>query len=373
MEKDFEKEFMDYINAYGKKYVLFNSEYSCYSEFENRLIDEVSSYMDILIKRMSDAREISPEIHVYCLQEDVVNAFCFVKNHNYYIGINSASYVELIRKTDILSYYLTRNNNYYYYKNRDASEVRVVLWTKAIDMMLAHEYMHIILGHCDVICKNKAFLWEIDLEGVQTESENFDEKQRQALELFADEFAAKDAAWKIMSLKGGIEEIKYELLNYYLAVFLVFSIFYNYNNIDSTHPLLGVRFHSILSTVDDTIYNALNVTDKEAQIQNIDSVIDEFMSIIQKFPNLFAVDVMKGLGELDIDKHYIELYNIASDIVKITNKKAIYPIDEFQKMGDGILEKIDDERAILSFAAQMGMSYDDACELIHRMYETRGI
>ena len=68
-------------------------------------------------------------------------------------------------------------------------------------------------------------------------------------------------------IKEDFVKIKYELLNYYLSVLLVFSIFHNYSANDITHPKLGIRLHSIIAAVDDTIVKGLNAPDPEIQIE----------------------------------------------------------------------------------------------------------
>lgn len=370
MEKDnYKNEFLDYLNQNKSgKHEIFDVDESEYSHFENTLIQSASTIIDELIQKMSEGRGISPNIHVFCVKNEIVNAFCFVTNGHYYIGIHSATYVELIRRTQILSDYLVQNEYYEYYQNKNVSEVQAILWTYAFKMILVHEYMHIILGHCDTICTERAFLWESD-DIKENPLGTFNTLSLQAIEMFADQFSAIDAAWQIM-IKEDFVKIKYELLNYYLSVLLVFSIFYNYSGNDITHPKLGLRLHSIIAAVDDTIVKGLNAPDPEIQIEKIDTIINVFMEIAQQFPRLFAYDIVTELGVDDFDKEYIELYNMAAEIVKVTNLKAAYPIDEFEKMDISTLELLDWERDMLWNAQQSGMSYDEACELIAKMRST---
>lgn len=280
---------------------------------------------------MSRGRGISASIHVFCIEKEEVNAFCFKTNQHYYIGIYSATYVELIRRTQILTNYLIRDSHWEYYKNRDVEKIQASLWTYAFKMILVHEYMHIILGHCDTICKEKAFMWEISNSVNGDISEDYSRMELQAMEMFADEFAAMDAAAQILSRTNNIEEIKFELLNFYLAELLMFSIFYSYQEIENTHPRLGVRLYYIASAIDDTFVRNLDVPDPEIQVEKIDAIIDVFMEIARQFPRLFAYDIVADIAVEDIDKDYMELYNIAADVVKITNQQAIYPINEFEK------------------------------------------
>lgn len=93
------------------------------------------------------------------------------------------------------------------------------------------------------------------------------------------------------------------------------------------------------------------------------------MEIVQQFPRLFSYDIVTELGLEDFDKEYIELYNAAADIVKITNLNAVYPINEFEKMDESTLEQLEVEREILWKAQQNGLSYEEACEQIEKRYE----
>lgn len=364
----FEKEFLEYLNKNAKyNYKIFDKTKSEYSFFENELICSVSDMANDLVNKMSEGRAILPEIHVFCVENELVNAFCFITNNHYYIGIHSATYVELIRRTQILADYLVQNSHWDCYQNKDVADVQALLWTYAFKMILAHEYMHIILGHCDTICADMAFLWENDNDEKKKLSDELKKIDLQAMEMFADEFSAMDTAWQILAAnETDIEKIKYELLNYYLAVLLVFSIFHNYNGKEGTHPKLGIRLHSIISTVDDTIIKGLKVPDPKIQIEKIDVVIDIFMEIIQQFPRLFSYDIVTELGVEDFDKEYLKLYNAAADVVKITNSKAVYPISEFEKIDESMLELLELERSILWESQQKGLSYEEACELIKR-------
>lgn len=145
-------------------------------------------------------------------------------------------------------------------------------------MIVAHEYMHIILGHCDTICAERAFLWEND-DGEEEPAGTLDVIDLQAIEMFADEFSAIDAAWQIM-MKEDVESIQYELLNYYLAVLLVFSIFHNYSGNDLTHPKLGIRLHSIIATVDDTIEKLQEVGLNQQSSEKLLSLLTKEKNII---------------------------------------------------------------------------------------------
>lgn len=367
MEKSFyEKEFLDYLNQNGKEnYRIFNSNESDYTLLENELISQVSSIVDILVAKMSQARNISPEIHVFCVKDDTVNAFCFVKYERYYIGIHSATYVKLIRNVQSLTDYLGRMKELQFFQNIDFVEVQALLWNYAFKMIVVHEYMHIILGHCDTVCAECAFLWENSSGEENNIVNTWDVTALQAMEMFADEFSAVDATVRILSVcEDDIEKIMFELLMYYLAVLLVFSIFIKHNENDVTHPKVGFRLHSIMLTVDDKLGKGLDCTDSAVQVERIDSIIDTFMEIIQQIPELFSYDIVTDLVAEDFYRQYIELFNRAADVVKVTNLKAIYPVSEFEKMDLSVTQQVDSEINTLFEAQRNGLSYEDACKLI---------
>lgn len=200
-ENFFENEFLEYLNKNTNgNYKIFDESKSEYTFFENELIRSISDMVKDLVNKMSEGRGILPDIHVFCVENELVNAFCFVTNNRYYIGIHSATYIELIRRTQILADYLVLNSYWGYYKNKEVVEVQALLWTYAFKMILAHEYMHVILGHCDTICADMAFMWENDSIEKEKMSDNIPIIDLQAMEMFADEFSAIDAAWQILSI-----------------------------------------------------------------------------------------------------------------------------------------------------------------------------
>lgn len=368
-DTNYKSEFLEYLKQNGLGYQsIFAEENSKYSQLENSLITNISQSIPILIERMSEGRNISVPIHVFCIEKEEVNAFCFKTNQQYYIGIYSATYVELIRRIQTLAEYLIQNSQWEYFKNRKMEEIQVSLWTNAFKMILTHEYMHIILGHCDTVCKDKSFMWEISNKK-DVVLPCCREIELQAMEMFADVFAAMDATAQILSRTSSIEEIKYELLNYYLAILLVFSIFYSYRSVENTHPRLGVRLYYMASAIDDTLVRNLDVVDPEMQMEEIDGFVDVFMEITKQFPELFAYDIVTDMAIEDMDKEFMELYNTASDILKITNQQAIYPIDEFEKMEQNTIESLNQEREILWYATQIGINFDEACRLIQEIKE----
>lgn len=361
----YKNEFLRYLKEHGGKLrKLFDSTESKYSYFETQLIETLSTSLPEFIKKMSESRGISPNIHAFCVEDEFVNAFCFVVDKRYYIGIHTGVFVEIIRRTGLLANKLKDSHQWQFYKDKSETELIAQLWLYSFQMVLSHEYMHIILGHCDVICENQAFLWETAPLENETLAK-FTEKEYQALEMFADEFAAINMAGQILSkVDKDVDEIKYALLNYYLAVLLVFSIFHNYQPGTSTHPSLGIRMHSVILTVDDVIKKWLLLNKLDFDVEKIDGMISSFVEIVQQFPELFSFEILEDLSLLEADKGYIELFNIAADIVKITNKKAIYPIEEFKKMDGNELEQLNAERLILQYAFQAGLSYDEACKLL---------
>lgn len=118
-DTNYKSEFLEYLKQNGLGYQsIFAEENSKYSQLENSLITNISQSIPILIERMSEGRNISVPIHVFCIEKEEVNAFCFKTNQQYYIGIYSATYVELIRRIQTLAEYLIQNSQWEYFKNR---------------------------------------------------------------------------------------------------------------------------------------------------------------------------------------------------------------------------------------------------------------
>ena len=365
---NYEKEFLDYLHANGMSDVnIFDVDKADCTLFEKQLISVVTSKINELLAKMSSIRNISPLIHVFCIADNIVNAFCFVKNNNYYIGIHSGTYIELMVRTERLANYIV-NNGLSGYSLENATELQASLWIYAFKMILAHEYMHLILGHCDIRTISESFLWERDSEFSFQKENSRANRDQQALEMFADEFASMDMALQIVDHSdGSISEIKKELLKYYMAILLVFSIFEDdIPEEKRKHPRLGVRLHYITAAVDDAIYKGLNKPNAEATIllEEIDSVIDEFMSIIRRFSDLFTYDIVASLGGDYIEQEYIDLYNLASDLVKETNRYALFPIREFEKVDSAILVDLSGEKNLLKELAEKGRTYNEARRII---------
>lgn len=362
---DYEQEFLEYVNRIYK-WEIFDENNSKYSSEENSFIISINKLIPALIEKMCVARRISIDIHSFCIQEDKVNAFCFSFNKRYYIGINSATYIEILRLTDVFANYLTSDKKWSGLFNLDCKKLQAKLWVNAIRFVIAHEYMHIVLGHCNTLCKEQQFLWEISNDDKIEFEGSFNNIEIQSIELLADIFAAKDAASQILFTSNEIEDIKCQLLIYYLATLLVFSVFEKYRIKDIYHPSLGIRLYAIMNTVDDTFMNLLNVPDSESELEEIDTIIDDFLNIINQFPDFLSIDIVSDMLNDGFDKGFFELYNIASDTVKITNKKADFPIDEFGKMDDTVIDIINNERQILADAVEENRSYQEACEKIRQ-------
>lgn len=365
---DYKSEFLNYIKENSNDCnELYNPENSNYSLFEKKLIKNVNSEIDELLYKMSEPRGISPDIHVYCVNSEDVNAFCFVINNHYYIGVTSGTYVKLIRKTQALSEYLVKEHKLKLYDDKTDCEIQALLWLYSFKMILIHEYMHIILGHCDTVCAERMFLREIDNSADYKLSEYiFGIKEMQAIEMFADDFSAIDAAWQVMYLANDIADIRYRLLIYYFSILLVFSIFEQYGEEDITHPKLSMRFHSMIASVNEIIIQDSDIEKTKDDIEQIEKVIEDFMEIIKLYPELFSYGIVTDFDRKEFDDYYLDLYNIASEVVKITNKKAILPANEFEKMDKSVLEELELERDILWYASENGLSYEEGCELIEK-------
>ena len=362
---NYKSEFLSYLKRYGIKKEILDIDNSSYSYYHKQLIKIVDKQIADLLSKMSESREINISIHVYCMDDDTVNAFCFITNQHYYIGINSGVYIKLIENTQVLSECII-DKGYLNFTINDSTELQVMLWTFAFKMILSHEYMHIILGHYDWSCKTRSFLWE------HSDNADMDKYcQLQALEMLADEFACMDLmSQAIYYAENSVDELKKNVILYYLSILLTFSVFEEKRNDKKTdHPHLSVRWHYISSVVDDILYKHFSQRDEQSLTSlEVDEVIMDYMQIIQALPELFKYDIVAQLSMAEIDKEYISIFNAAADIIPQTNKEAIYPIKELEKKSESMwMNKFN---AIDEFVdlIQNGKTYEEASEIVVQKY-----
>lgn len=364
-EFDYKLEFLTYLKQYDINKKILDIEKSEYSEFHKELIRVVDSQVDTLIGLMSQARGINPSIHVYCIDDSSVNAFCFVTNKHYYIGINAGAYIELIDRTQVLAEKIITKE--YLNNINSVTELHAVLWNYAFKMILSHEYMHIILGHCDWSCEKKAFLWE---NSVENNIEDY--LERQALEMLADEFACMDLINQAMCFSNhSIDIIKDNVLLYYLSILLTFSLFEtDTENRMTDHPHLSVRWHYIASVVDDKLYDLFSGESRDPfeSLEDVNEVIDDYMQLIRNLPDIFRYDIVTQLSMAEVDKEYINIYNTAADLLIQTNMQALYPIDEIEKKSEAMWEKTFCAENEFIELFQQGKTYEQASELIVKKY-----
>lgn len=359
---DYKSEFLCYLKQYGIKKEILDIDNSNYSDFHKGLIRIVDEQIDELISMMSYSRKINIPIHIYCINDNTVNAFCFITNQHYYIGIHSGVYIQLIERTQTLSESII-SKGYLHYTIDDSIELQVALWVFSVRMILSHEYMHIILGHCDWNCKTNKFLWEHSIDN------NVDDyRKRQALEMLADEFACMDLMNQaIYYSKNSTDAVKKNIVLYYLSILLTFSIFEeDKDNKMTDHPHLSVRWHYISSVVDSILYKHFSQINEQSLnlLEEIDEVVMDYMQIIQDFPDLFKYNIVAELSMAEVDKEYIAIFNAAADIIPQTNKKAIYPIEEIEKKSEKMWVNIFNAKDEFVNLIQMGKTYEEASEII---------
>lgn len=364
---DYKNEFLEYLNCNNlNHYKLYSEPLPNYTTIENGLIRAINREPEALITKMSESRGINPSIHVFCVQDETVDAFCFKVDWRYYIGIHTGTYVQLIRKCNIVADFLINQSGLYRYKDKQKIRLQSVLWNYAFKMMLKHEYMHIILGHCDAMAKQSHFLWENSSQVGKIKECIYDHIDLQAFEMFADIFAVRDEIEQMMAFsKGNIEEIQYSLLSYYVSIILVYSLFAQDECEDTCHPAPGVRLYYSMAEVDDTILFYLGDNAYE-KLEEIDMVVDELLYIIETLPQVLSPELLYTFKENKIDRLHLQLFNRAADIVKEINSMAIYPIEEFGKLDAKIIAQRNREREFIKFATQNDYEYDQVCELIER-------
>ena len=363
---DYKSEFLSYLKQYGIKKEILDIGNSNYSDFHKELIKIVNEQVDELIYMMSYSRGIDVPIHIYCIDDDTVNAFCFITNNHYYIGIHSGVYIKLIERAQALSKHII-DKRYLNYTIKDDIELQVTLWIFSFRMILSHEYMHIILGHCDWTCQTNSFLWE---HSIDNNTNNY--RQRQALEMLADEFACMDLMNQaIYYAKNSVDAIKKNIVLYYLSILLTFSVFEeNRNNKITDHPHLSVRWHYISSVVDSILYSYFSQSNEQSSnsLEEVDEVVMDYMQIIQDFPDLFKYDIVAELSMAEVDKEYISIFNTAADIIPQTNKNAIYPIEETEKKSEDMWINIFNAKDEFIDLIQNGKTYEQASDIIVQKY-----
>lgn len=365
-----ERSFLKLLSKHGMKNpIIFDAGKSFYTQDENNVIKSISESIEEILKKMSQARGIAPYISAFCLHDEAVNAFCFIDDAHYYIAIHSGTYVELFRRSQRLSDYIA-DNGIAGYTEKDRIRLLVSIWNYAFKMILAHEYMHIILGHCDLSNKPSLLLWEAKNDLYECEAMH-DRLYRHALEMFADEFAAMDMTRQVLANTGeSIDELKKELLVFYLAIVLKFSIFDdNVPFNERHHPRPRVRLYYIAAAIDETIGKSMEMMTEDVNclLFAVNSIWDDVLAIIHRFQDLFSGDLLRSWLDINVNEEYLEIYNAASVVVKDANKFALWPIDEYASLDmDALLQAIIEEKGLLSEAAASGLSFEEANDLLDR-------
>jgi len=337
-DKYYIDEFANYMqwNNEQKQNFIFQNGFSELTDEENKVIKKLLELSDVLINEFSKFRNIDVNIHVYCIKGDILDALCFKANQHYYIAIYSALFKALLDRSRKLAKYILNHNELDLLRKKDKDFIAVQLLMYTYRLILMHEYMHIVLGHCDYVCENSNFLYEVGKENNEN-VKDISLTEKKALEMLADECACIDIGIKLLQYDN-TSKMKEHLLLFYLGETMFFSIFQsNYNNSED-HPDFAFRFNSIAIMMDDIFIRNLDVDNSEAFVYDLDSVIDDLVQIITDCPSVLNIDLLRYLITTDFEREYFKLYNAAVSVVGITNKYAVYKLDTLSPMNNADLQ-----------------------------------
>lgn len=336
-EKNYIDEFLQYLgwDTQRGKDLIFIDGFSNLSDEKNKLIKKLMDLSPIYLKQASKNREINIDIHLYCVKSDAVDAFCFKTNNHYYIGIHSAVFTELLKRSKDLSA-LIENNDQITLSESITEKGSLARWliVYSYRIILMHEYMHIVLGHCEYVCEFYRLMWEIGNaeEDRKTDKKHITYTDKKTLEMLADECAAMDTAIQLLQKQENISEMKEHLLIYYLGIVMFFSIFNTVGSNTYDHPGFGFRFNCITIMMDDIFLRNIKTEDPDKYVYEIDSVIDDLVQIIDYYPDFLNLKLLSYLRTNDFEEEYFSLYNTASKLINTTNKYAKFKLNEFNAM-----------------------------------------
>lgn len=334
------KEFADYMEWDSNQIrdLVFFNGFPCLSNEENDLIKELMKISPNLLDKFSTPRDINVNIHIYCVKGNLVDAFCFKTNDHYYIGIYSEVFKKILKQSKDLSSSIMSNADVASCFNMGNNSLAARLTLCTFQMVLMHEYMHIVLGHCDLVCKSCKFMWEIGNSVEYTEQISLSLSEQRAMEMLADECSSMSEGIKLLQNCNNIEKIKEELLIFYLGTVMFFSLFPTNGVSTATHPCFEFRFNSMAIMIDDVLLRNLNVEDPEGFVEEVDAVIDDLVRIIKISPDILNMDLLSYLVSNAFETEYFTLYNAAFELLKHSNQYARYKLDNLKPLNKSDLD-----------------------------------
>jgi hypothetical protein len=323
---------------------IFSERFDDLTNEENETINTLLERSETLISEFSKPRGIDIDVHIYCIKGSITNAFCFKTNNHYYISIYSGLFKTLLdRSKRVADYILNDSELLLPYKQNYIIDLLLMSAYKSI---LMHEYMHIVLGHCDYVCQHLKFLYEVDKENDKKDS-CITLEEKKAIEMLADECSCIIVGTQVIDKQNSISKMKEILLIFYLSEIMLFSAFESDNNSSIDHPVFAFRFNSIAIMLDDFLTRNISVDNPDDFIFDLDSVIDDLVSIIKACPDVLSINMLKYLIGDDFEKEYFELYNVAASLIEITNEFAAYKLDRLNPMNKDDLQNYDIQKQTL--------------------------
>lgn len=342
--------FLEYLNQAQQKVTYYDPRNSNCPDFMNRIIESLINVWGKLYLQMSEARHITtPVIHCKCIDDHMINAFCFWHpEQNFYgVAVTSATYIKLYEQLSAFAHdpYL---KGVTYLNSISPDDLTNHLFVYALQFIAKHEYMHIILGHCRLIQNRGSTLY---LEEHSTTGEKQEPNlYSQAMERIADYYAISDSIGQLLTLSNyNIEKIKTNLLIYYLSILHIFSLFYAGEHYDwdspyildklqsTDHPSTGMRFHYIAEAIDGTLLNHYKKEGEEKAkniVDNIDHIMDIIFDISRQFHDLFRIELIFPLYEPPGMRYNVRLFNAMPPVISDCERFALFhpinytPVDE---------------------------------------------
>lgn len=347
---NYDSYFSEYLNRHHMTVEFYDPTTSNDSDFMNKIIEILTGSFEQLYQQMSRIREIeTAKIHTKCISKNEINAFCFwhPEQEFYGVAITSATYIKLYKQLSTFAHN-TYLKNIKYLNSISPDELKKRLFNYAIQFISKHEYMHIVLGHCR-LTQNKGFgfcLGEHALTGNGKKNNLY----FQAMERLADSYAVTDSiAQLLVSSNYKIEEIKTNLLIYYLSILHIFSLFYADEDYDwkspnilddlltTDHPATSMRFYCIAETIDGVLlshYEKEGINNAKNIVNDIDQIINTVFEISKRFHGSFQIDLVYPSYSLSGMRYNVRLFNAMSSVISDCESVALFqpisnpPIDE---------------------------------------------
>lgn len=216
-----------------------------------------------MIEEIRRQKPYFPEVYIGYINNQDVNAIAFKDQDNYFIGINTGTFLML---SDYFKMILPRSKTLNSLDGNVNLKIEILL-QHSFRFLINHEYGHISSGHIDYEIDKSKSQYMFEMAKLVDTNDGLDS---QTLEMDADCFAATRALESAM--KHSVD-LKTELIYLSFSTYMLFRIFgtggYDLKTLDGyTHPHPGIRQHIIGATITTALIKYSN-----------DQVIDLYMRI----------------------------------------------------------------------------------------------